>query len=496
MDNIYNNLLLFLFVSLCYNYRYFDIKWIIKYIAFYFYKSTKKGKMDIKIKQLESMKAIKEMFFNKKYLYNFDELPRNSINQTEIIKVIDERRGLNNNKISGCVYINDSECKNLMQKISQYYLFSNPLHPDIYPELLKMESEIIKMVGSLYELPESGGGNLTTGGTESTILALKAYKKMKRKTLYFFKPEVLCTKTVHAAVHKACELLDLKIVYVDLNDDYVMDVNDLKNKISFRTCVIIASAPCFAYGLMDPIIKISDIANFYSIPLHVDACLGGFICQFNKKLRLTFKCNIQSISIDPHKFGYAPKGSSILLWKNKKMRHNQYFVVNDWTGGIYASVSLPGSRVGNQIATTWGALLFNGINGYEKYSKNIIESTIFLKNEINKLNTFHVIGNPNINVVAFYSDVYSVGDLLENFKKHNWNLNILQYPTCLHICITPKNMNYIKEVPNILCEMFNKKTNENKNTGIASIYGMSAQIPDKSIINDIIYYYLDYTTNC
>ena len=148
-----------------------------------------------------------------------------------------------------------------------------------------MESEIIKMIGSLYNLPASGGGNLTTGGTESTILALKAYKKLKKKYLPFFTPEVLCTKTVHAAVNKACELLDLNIVYVNLDENNVMDINDLENKISFKTCVIIGSAPCFAYGLMDPLADISYIAETYNIPFHIDACLGGFLTQFHRNLK-------------------------------------------------------------------------------------------------------------------------------------------------------------------------------------------------------------------
>ena len=130
------------------------------------------------------------------------------------------------------------------------------------------------------------------------------------------------------------------------------------HKINRNTCVIIASYPCFAYGLTDPISLISEIANDFNVPLHVDACLGGFITQFDKYLRLSFNDNIQSISVDPHKFGYAPKGSSLLLWKNRKLKHNQYFIQSEWTGGIYASVSLPGSRVGSQIATTWATLIF------------------------------------------------------------------------------------------------------------------------------------------
>ncbi len=359
-----------------------------------------------------------------------------------------------------------------------------------------MESESIKMVGNLFDLPSTGGGNITTGGTERTILALKAYKKlyMERTLFSFFKPEVLCTRTVHAAVNKACELLDLRIVYVDLDDDYVMDTYDLTGKISPRTCVIIGSAPCFPYGLMDPINKIGDIARYYSIPFHVDACLGGFITQFHNDLKLSFNDNIQSLSVDPHKFGLAPKGSSILLWKDNKYRHYQYFVVSDWTGGIYASVSLPGSRVGSQIATTWAALLSTGYIKYESTAKNIREKTEDFAENTRKIPNFEVIGNPDINVVAFRNTKYSVGQLSNYLEKHGWNINILQNPICLHICITPKNIDNIDSLQ-LLLEKFNEAEKDENDENITAIYGMAATIPDKSIIDDLVCYYLDETTS-
>jgi sphinganine-1-phosphate aldolase len=390
------------------------------------------------------------------------------------------------------VYINDTESKKLLSIVSSDYMFSNPLHPDLYPELIKMESEIIKMVGSLFDLPDEGGGNLMTGGTESTIMALKAYKKYKN--LYFFKSEVCCTRTVHAAVNKACELLDLRIVYVELDENKVMDVEDLKRKVSFKTCAIIASYPCFPYGLNDPIEKISDIANKNNIPLHVDACLGGFITQFDKKLKLSFNKNINSLSIDPHKFGYSPKGSSLLLWKNKNIKHYQYFIQNDWTGGIYASVSLPGSRVGSQIATTWAALLYNGFSYYSIMSNNIIQATKKLAYDIKNIESFNVIGNPNVNVVAFYSNKYGIGQIIDYVSKKGWNLNILQNPLCVHLCITPKN---IKNVNNLVCLLreLTKDDVKKSDNNIVSIYGMSATLPDKSVIDDIVKYYLDFTTN-
>ena len=465
-----------------------------KRLIFYLYSLTPNGKFQIKDRTKKAKSVIKKVL-KSDFKYNFKHLPSNGLSSKKITKVIQNRKSNENNKISGCVYINDTKLVELLNTVSSSYLFSNPLHPDIYPELIKMESEIVKMVGKLFDMPNTGCGNLTTGGTESTILALKAYKKRFINSSYFYygKPEVLCCKTVHAAVNKACELLDLNIRYVDLDNNYVMDLNDLYEKINSNTCLVIASAPCFPYGLMDPIDKIADMMLDFNIPVHVDACLGGFITQFNENLRLSFNKNIQSISIDPHKYGYAPKGSSLLLWKDREIRKNQYFIVNDWTGGIYASVSLPGSRVGSQIATTWTSLLYNGYEKYKNYSEKISNKTIELASKLRDIPNYIVIGEPEINVVAFYNEKYSIGQLSEYLTKNDWNINILQNPICLHICITPKNIDSIDELLELLKNINNFPKIE-KNENITAIYGMAAKIPDKSIVNELIEYYLDLTT--
>ena len=466
-----------------------------KRLIFYLYSMTPKGKKEIQ-KQKTKAKSIIRDVFKTDFKYNFNKLPTNGLTSKKIVKVINTRKGLANDKISGCVYINDNNLIELLNNVNKDYLFSNPLHPDIYPELVKMESETVNMVGKLFDMPSTGGGNLTTGGTESTILALKAYKKKFVESSYFnfSKPEVLCCKTVHAAVNKACELLDLKITYVDLNSNYVMDTRDLYEKINSNVCVVVVSAPCFPYGLMDPIDEIADMMTHFNIPVHVDACLGGFITQFNTNLRLSFNKNIQSISVDPHKYGYAPKGSSLLLWKDKKIRKNQYFIVSDWTGGIYASVSLPGSRVGSQIVTTWASLIYNGYKKYEIYSKQISNKTVELANYIRNIPNYVVIGNPKINVVAFYNIKYSIGQLSEYLTKNGWNINILQNPVCLHICITPKNLDNIGQLINLL-RNFNYCEPSQKDESITAIYGMAAKIPDKSIVRDLVEYYLDSTSS-
>jgi len=237
------------------------------------------------------------------------------------------------------------------------------------------------------------------------------------------------------------------------------------------------------------------IAKDYDIPLHVDACLGGFITQYDPDLKISFLDNIQSISVDPHKYGLAPKGSSVLLWKDMSMKKYQYFVVSDWTGGLYASVSLPGSRVGSQIATTWAALLYNGNANYRSMSLKIKNKTLELADKLRNLEHFNVIGHPNVNVVAFYNTKYSVGQLNKYLKSKKWNLNILQHPICLHICITPKNIKYIDTLYSIL-EKFNEEpVLENNDDDMTAIYGMATEIPDKSIINSLVNYYLHMTTN-
>ena len=468
-----------------------------KYILFYIYSKTKKGHALIEDKKEKAKQIIKKDLFRTDFAHNYEKLPWYGIENEEMDKILTDRKNNVNSRISGCVYSCDVDLEFKIKNISNKFLYSNPLHPDIYPGLIKMESEVVKMVGDLFDLPKDGGGNITTGGTESTILALKAYKKMynSKRWVKLLKPEVLCTRTVHAAVNKACELLDLKMVYVELDENNIMDVNDLYWKITPQTCVIIGSAPCFPYGLIDPIKAIGEMAKQYNIPFHVDACLGGFIIQYDINLKITFDDNIQSISVDPHKYGLAPKGSSLLLWKDRSMKKYQYFVAADWTGGLYASVSLPGSRVGSQIATTWAALLFNGNANYKAMSRKIKNKTIDFAEELRQIPNFEVIGWPNVNVVAFYNNKYSVAQLSKFLKRQNWNINILQNPLCLHICITPKNVKYIDMLLLSLKKFNDEPINKNTDEDITAIYGMAAEIPDKSIITTLVNYYLDMTTN-
>ena len=216
--------------------RHIHYKKNIKQNLFYFYKLTPKGKKYIKNKQKKALDTIKTSVFKKKWRNNFNKLNHSGKELNFIKDIVKNRKVKLNNKISGTIYSNKEYHKKIAGYMYDLYMYSNPLHTDLFPELNKMESEIVSMVGHLFDMPENGGGNLTTGGTESTILAIKAYKKHKKKNQWIDRQlEVLTTKTGHAAINKACELLDLKLVYVDLNNDFTMDITDLKQKITSRT---------------------------------------------------------------------------------------------------------------------------------------------------------------------------------------------------------------------------------------------------------------------
>lgn len=465
----------------------------VKLCLFWMYSLTSSGKKLIEEKKTKSINDIKKIIFSKNWDNKFDILPENSYDSNKIINIINKRESTLNKRISGGIYLEDEKCKKLMKLACSKYLLSNPLHPDLFPELTRMEAEIIKMIGGLFKLPDNGSGTLTTGGTESTILALKAYRDYFKKNNYYIgRPEILTTNTVHAAVNKAAELLEMNIKYCDLDENYKIDVLKLKSYISRNTCVIVLSTPCFSYGIVDPVKDVCEIAKKNNIPVHVDACLGGFIVPFTKH-KIDFSMNISSISIDPHKFGYAPKGSSVLLWRSKVIKKHQYFVVDDWNGGIYATPSLPGSRSGMAIVGTWSSLLYHGYTKYKNIAEDIVDKTIYLKNKINKIDGMYVIGEPDINVVAFNSDKYPIGEIHNRLSEKKWNLNLLQNPLAIHICITPVNINQIDNLIIDIKEVISKEFT-NKSEGIAAIYGMASAIPDKSIIKDIVHEYLHLTT--
>lgn len=409
-------------------------------------------------------------------------------------------------RISGAIYTNNSTRYNeILLSVFGSNMWSNPLHSDVFAGVRKMEGEIVRMLASMYQgKPGQVVGSVTSGGTESIIMACKAYRDYAIKVKGISgTPEIVAPVTAHAAFEKGANMLGCKIVHVPVDKrTFKVDLRALRRAITANTCMLVGSAPQFPHGILDPIAKIAQLGLKHDIPVHVDACLGGFLIPFMRysghKLDEEFDFTVPgvtSISADTHKYGYAPKGTSVILYSDKKFLHQQYSIQTDWPGGIYASPTLPGSRPGALIATCWAAMMYHGLEGYVHATDTIIKTTKWIKSELSNVEGLKILGEPQVSVIAFASDRFDIYALNGALKDKGWNLNALQFPSSFHICITLMHCNgnahtkFVNDVKEIVKQLL--LDSNSKPSGAAAIYGMAQTIPDRSIVSEICTSYLD-----
>ncbi|XP_066478040.1 sphingosine-1-phosphate lyase 1 [Tiliqua scincoides] len=433
-------------------------------------------------------------------------LPAKGLSQTEVMQKIKEYNTMGtvhweDGKVSGAVYSGEEELTKLLVKAYGEFACTNPLHPDIFPGLRKMEAEVVRMCCALFHGGPNSCGAMTSGGTESILMACKAYRDMAyEKGIQY--PEILVPESAHAAFDKAANYFGLKIVHIPLNKDMQVDVKAMERGISRNTAMLVCSAPQFPHGSIDPIEEVAELALKYKIPFHVDACLGGFLIAFMEKAgfplshHFDFRVNgVTSISADTHKYGYAPKGSSVIMYSDEKYRQHQFFIAPDWQGGIYASPTVSGSRPGGIIAACWATMMHKGEDGYVEATRKIISTTRFIVSELQKIDGIVIVGKPEVSVIALGSNVFDIYHLSNMLGEREWNLTILQYPSSIHICVTLLHTRpgvaelFVKTVRECVSEIM--KNPKAKTTGLGAIYGMAQMVPDRNVISEISRVYLD-----
>ncbi|XP_053477481.1 sphingosine-1-phosphate lyase 1 isoform X2 [Ictalurus furcatus] len=374
-------------------------------------------------------------------------LPAGGLTQKQVLESIRQYQSLNEvqwskGKVSGAVYWGDEKLTDLLVKVYGEFAWSNPLHPDIFPGVRKMEAEVVRMTCSLFSGGPESCGTVTSGGTESILMACKAYRDLayERGIKY---PEIIAPISAHAAFDKAAHYFGMKLIHIPLDKKTMkVDVKAMKRAISKNTAMLVCSAPQFPHGIIDPIVEVGKLAEKYNIPFHVDACLGGFLIVFMEKAGFKLEPfdfrvkSVTSISADTHKYGYAPKGSSVVIYRDKKYRHYQYFVAPDWQGGIYASPSIAGSRPGGIIAACWATMMHMGESGYVEATKKVVQTAQIIAAGIRKVEGLFVFGKPEVSVVALGSNVFDIFRLSNALTLKGWNLNTLQFPSSIHICVT------------------------------------------------------------
>ncbi|ORX87269.1 PLP-dependent transferase [Basidiobolus meristosporus CBS 931.73] len=403
-------------------------------------------------------------------------------------------------QISGTIYHAEEKINELSSEAYAIFSQSNPLHADIFPGVRQMEAEVISMVLNMYNAPSDAGGAMTSGGTESILMACRAYREMGRELKGITEPEMIVPVTGHAAFDKAADYFGIRLVHVPVDKKtWKVDIKAVKRAINWNTVMIVGSAIGFPHGIIDDVPELAKIAVKYNIPLHVDCCLGGFLLPFMEKAGFTippfdFRVpGVTSISCDTHKYGFAPKGSSVIMYASKKTRQFQYFVAQSWTGGIYASPTIPGSRPGALVAGCWTAMTKMGLSGYVDSTQRIVQAAQEIKRGVLAMEDLFVFGDPLVSVVAFGShnlNIYAINDAMSS---RGWSLNALQNPPAMHIACTlatvPTVDQFLKDLADSVAQVKNNPSQDAGST--AAMYGSAATIPDKSILDDVVKGYLD-----
>ncbi len=351
-------------------------------------------------------------------------------------------------QVSGTFYHGGLEHYAFLNRAFALYSHANLLQRDLCPSGTKLESEIIAMTAHMLHAgaarerdpDDEVAGAVTSGGTESILEAMLVYREWARRERAIERPEVIAPETIHPAFMKAAHLFDFDLVRVPVKD-YVADVDAMAARISPRTIALAASAGSYPYGLVDPLPRLSAVALERKIGLHVDACLGGFILPWVERLgyevpAFDFRLpGVTSISCDPHKYGYGLKGSSVVLYRNKRLRRFQYFTTGVWQGGMYGSPTLQGSRSGGLSAATWAAMVTMGERGYLEAARAIMKAADTIRAGIATIPELRVPG-PSTFLIAILSDVVDVFHVNDHLSAKGWRLNACQRPPGAHFCVT------------------------------------------------------------
>lgn len=442
-------------------------------------------------------------------------LPATGLTHDEILRILTtnitrEAEKWRAGKVSGVVYLGQDDHTRLVNEAFTLYSLSNPLHADLFPSLRKFESEVIamtiSMLGGRPAPPVSVPGEsyhygaVTSGGTESILMALKCYRDWARETRPdIVLPEVICCETAHAAFEKGAAYFGLRLVHVPVGADHRMDIEATRRAIGRNTVLLVGSAPCYSSGMIDPIAELGQLALQHRLGLHVDGCLGGFIMPWIKQLRpdvppFDFSVpGVTSMSADTHKYGYAVKGTSVLMFSSKQLRDYMYFVSTEWPGGVYASPGLAGSRSGGLVAATWASLMAMGTSGYMAIAEGIVEFHRQIVEGIPRIAPLQLLGESKSSVVAFRSDKLDIFRVGEGMHKRGWSLNSLQRPNAIHVCIVAPMIGkadvFLTDLSEIVAEILSSPTAYTG--GSAGVYGLATSIPDRSLIREITTGYLD-----
>lgn len=430
------------------------------------------------------------------------KLPENGRQASEVLSALDEMRANDarwrDGRTFSLVYYGGDELLTLLHDAFFKFFSENALNPMAFPSLRRMETEVLSMVADLLHGPDAVG-SMTTGGTESILMAVKTAREFAANTRGISQPEMILPDSVHPAFHKAAHYFNVKPVVVPVAADYRADVAAMRAAITPNTILLVGSAPSYPQGRVDPIPEIAALAEEHGLLCHVDACLGGMLLPFFAKLGQPLPAfdfavpGVTSMSCDLHKYGYAAKGASTVLYRSRALRRHQFVVYTDWSGGLYGSPSMTGTRAGGPIGAAWAVLNYLGESGYLRMARQTLETVQALIAGVRAIPGLRVLGEPDMSVFSFATsddaDIYRVGDEMD---ARGWHLDRQQRPPSLHMMITAAHTGL---APQILADLAaatqTARAAGPATSGAAAMYGMMGSLPDRTMVREFVLDFMD-----
>jgi len=373
----------------------------------------------------------------------------------------------------------DPELERLHEAVAAEYLHENYLNPFAFPSLLRMEREVVAMGADLLH-GNRRGGKLTSGGTESLFLAVQVARDHAREARGVSEPRIVLPATAHPAFAKACHYLDVDEVRVPVGADGRADVAATAAALDPRTALVVGSAPCYPFGVVDPVPELAALAAEHGVLCHVDACLGGWLLPFLERLGeplppWDFRVEgVTSVSADVHKYGWCFKGASLLLHRNEDELRRQYFLFDGWPGGLYGSATTAGTRPAAPIAAAWATVSHLGLDGYLRLADQVRAVARRVRAGIDEIDGVHVTGDPVPGVLEIAADVDpatgdavldigAVGDVMDD---RGWHLDRQQGG--LHAILSPSHTAVTDE---FLADLAAAVDSDGESRGVEARYG-------------------------
>ncbi|MBT5497956.1 MAG: aspartate aminotransferase family protein, partial [Alphaproteobacteria bacterium] len=312
-----------------------------------------------------------------------------------------------------------------------------------FHSVARMEREVVEMALDLFEAPEGAGGGMTTGGTESIFMAVRACREWARGAKGRKGPfNIVAAASAHPAFDKAGDSMDIPVKRVPLREDFRAEPSAMKAAVDDDTIMIVGSAPCFPHGVVDDIAELGEIALDTDIWLHVDACVGGYLAPFVKRLGRVFPDfdfavpGVRSLSADLHKFGFAPKPSSTVLYRAEEDFQRQIFDVDPWTYGRMTTSTLVGTRPAGGIAGAWAVFKHLGIDGYTQVAADLMEMVDGYVAGIEAIPDLRMHAKPDLTIINFGSDEVDIFSVAEQMAGSDWVPGLTQRPKGMHAMLS------------------------------------------------------------